>query len=460
MKIPPLFNHQIDSVEMFLKNSVALDGSDPGTGKTRSQIETFSIRRAKGYGALLVIAPKSLLDAAWADDFAKYAPHLKVAVAHAKNREDAFEENADVYITNTDAVRWLAKQKPAFFGRFSTIVVDESSAFKHHTSQRAKALEKIKKYFEFRYALSGTPNSNSITDIWNQVRFLDNGKRLGTSFYGFREAVCRPVQVGPQANMVKWEPRPGAELSIAGLIGDLTVRHKFEECVSIPPNFNSERKYRLSDKQIRAYRQMEKDAITQLNTGMVSAVNAASVVTKLLQIASGAVYDQDGQVHLVDTGRYELIADLVEARKNSLVFFNWTHQRDQLISEFESRGITFAVIDGNTTDKLRRDYVRLFQSGFYRVLLAHPASAAHGLTLTRATTTIWASPTYNLEHYLQGNRRIYRAGQTQRTETIVVTAEDTAESTVLEKLNGKQEVQFRTLDLLQEIFDETKNVKN
>lgn len=456
MTIPPLFKHQIESVEMFLKNPVALDGSDPGTGKTRSQIETFAIRRRKGYGAMLVVAPKSLLEAAWGDDIQKYAPHLTISVAHARNREDAFKANADVYITNTDAVRWLAKQKPAFFGRFSTLVVDESSAFKHHTSQRAKALEKIKKHFEFRYALSGTPNSNSITDIWNQIKFLDNGKRLGTSFYGFREAVCHPIQVGPQANMVKWEPRPGAELSIAGLVGDITVRHKFEECQSIPPNFQTEKHYRLSDKQLKAYQQMEKDAITQLKTGMVTAVNAASVVTKLLQIASGAVYDQDSKIHLVDTGRYELIADLVEARKNSLVFFNWSHQRDQLVAEFDARGITYAVIDGHTSDKDRRDFVRLFQSGFYRVLLAHPASAAHGLTLTRATTTIWSSPTYNLEHFLQGNRRIYRTGQTQRTETIVVTAEYTVESNVLAKLSGKQEIQFRTLDLLQEIFDESK----
>lgn len=457
MAIPPLFKHQIESVQKFLTLKGGFDGSDPGTGKTRVQIELFSIRRAKGFGAALVVAPKSLLDAAWADDIRKFAPHLRVAVAHARNREEAFKKEADVYVTNTDAVKWLVKQPPSFFKRFSTIVIDESSTFKHHTSQRSKALEKIKKHFEFRYALSGTPNSNNITDIWNQIRFLDGGRRLGSSFYGFREAVCKPVQVGPQANMVKWETREGAELSVAQLIGDITVRHKFEELNNdVPPNVQSEMMYRLANAQVRAYRQMEKDAIVQLKSGLVSAVNAASVMTKLLQIASGAVYDENGTYHLVDTGRYELIADLVEQRANTLVFFNWSHQRDELIRELSARDITFAVIDGGTSDKDRAEIVRDFQRGFYRVVLAHPASAAHGLTLTRATTTIWASPTYNLEHFLQGNRRIYRTGQTQRTETITVLAEDTIESKVVAKLLGKQDIQFRTLDLLQELFEENK----
>lgn len=452
MAIPPPFKHQTLSIQAFLGKFVGFDGSDPGTGKTRVQIDLFTIRRRMGEGSMLVIAPKSLLEAAWADDIAKFAPHLKVSVAHAKNREKAFNEPADVYITNTDAVKWLAKQKPQFFKPFSTIVIDESSAFKHHTSQRSKALEKIKKYFKFRYAMSGTPNSNAITDIWNQIKFLDDGKRLGNSFYHFRGSVCNPQQVGPQPNMVKWEPKSGSEEAIASLISDISVRHKFEDCVSIPENFQSERTYRLSNQQLKAYLQMEKDAIAQLQSGMVTAVNAASVMTKLLQISSGAVYDETGQYHMVDHGRYELIADLIQERQNSLVFFHWAHQREELKRELELRNVTYTVIDGTTSDHDRREAVRLFQAGFYRVLLAHPQSAAHGLTLTRATTTIWASPTYNLEHFLQGNRRIYRAGQTQRTETIVVIAEDTIENKVLEKLSGKQERQFKTLDLMQELF--------
>jgi len=84
--------------------------------------------------------------------------------------------------------------------------------------------------------------------------------------------------------------------------------------------------------------------------------------------------------------------------------------------------------------------------------LAHPQSAAHGLTLTKGTTTIWASPTYNLEHFLQGNRRIYRAGQTQKTETIVVLAPNTVEEGVFKKLQEKDVRQGSMLNLLNELF--------
>lgn len=375
---------------------------------------------------------------------------MRVAVASAAKREQAFSQNADVYVTNTDAVRWLVKQKPSFFKDFDVLIIDEITTFKHHTSKRSKALNKIKKHFLYRYGLTGTPTTVSVTDLWHPVQILDDGKRLGTSFYQFRAAVCTPVQVGPSAEMVRWDDKPGAEVAVAGLLGDFVVRHVFEECIDIPPNTITQIPYALSAKQQRVYNDMERDAVTMLANGQVlSAVNAATVMGKLLQIASGAAYSEAGIPALVDTGRYELAAELAEQRRHSIIFFQWTHQRDELIRELESRGLTFAVIDGSTPDKARKDIVSEYQKGFYRVLLAHPASAAHGLTLTRGTTTIWASPTSNLEHWLQGNRRIYRAGQTERTETIVLTARGTIEEKVLAKLEDKNTRQINLLELLQ-----------
>ena len=428
------------------------------TGKTRVQIELFAVRRKRGGGKALVIAPKSLLRSAWQDDFKKFAPEIKTVVCTADKRDQYFAQEADVYITNTDAVRWLAQQPAGFFKRFDTLIIDELSSFKHHTSQRSKAINKIKKHFKYRYGLTGTPNSNSITDIWHQIFILDDGQRLGKSFYQFRNAVCQPRQVGPQPNMLQWEDKPGAELAVGQLLADMVVRHKFEECVDIPANHTYSVPYHMSPKQMKAYQQMEKAAITQLANGsIVSAVNAAGVMAKLLQIASGASYT-DGlkgeDYALIDDGRYELVGDLVEQRDHSVVFFNWAHQRDLLIKEFEKRGITYAVIDGKTSDKARKEAVDHFQAGFYRALLAHPQSAAHGLTLTKGTATIWASPTYNLEHFLQGNRRIYRAGQTQKTETIVVLAPGTVEDKVFQKLQEKNVRQGNMLNLLKELFHE------
>lgn len=448
----PLFQHQIKSVKFFENVPQGLDLSDPGTGKTRVQIELFRARRRRGGLCMLVLAPKTLLETAWKDDFKRFAPDMTVSVAYASNRESAFGSPADVYVTNSDAVKYLAKQNTAFFKKFDTLVVDEISAFKHATSQRSRALKKIAKLFRYRYGLTGTPNSNTILDIWHPVGVIDGGQRLGTSFYHFRSSVCIPIQVGPQPNMLKWEDRPGSETAVASLISDITMRHKFEECLDIPPNHEYTQTHYLPKPQMRTYLEMEEDAITLLKDGkQISALNAAVVVSKLLQIASGAVYAADSTYSLIDTSRYELVADLIEARKHSLVFFNWTHQRDELKKILDQRGITYAVIDGSTPVRARHDHIDRFQNGLYRVVLAHPQSAAHGITLTRATSTIWCSPTYNLEHYLQGNRRIYRAGQTQKTETLMVLADGTIEGKVYARLKEKNINQAGLLNIVKEM---------
>lgn len=445
-KLLPPYKHQSEDVDFELKHEVVFDTSDPGTGKTRTRLMTYAKRRASGCKCALVIGPKSILKAAWANDVKKFTPWLTYSIAYAENRAEAFDAKVDIYITNHDAAKWLAKQTPKFFAKFDVLIVDESGAYKHHTSQRSKALNKIKKYFKYRICQNGTPNPNTITDVWNQVNILDDGKRLGASFYAFRAATQEPEQVGPRPNMVKWSDREGSDKAVGSLIDDITIRHIFEDCHDIPKNHNYVIPFELSPKLQIAYDAMEKDAILKLKTGEITAINAATVVTKLLQIASGAVYDSEAVHHLVDTSRYELIGDLCEARKFSVVFFLWKHQKEQLIKEFNSRKLTYTVIDGSTSRKAKDDAEAHFQAGFYRVLLTHPQSAAHGYTFTKGTSTIWPSPTYNLEHWLQGNRRIYRAGQTEKTETINVVAENTLEERVYHVLTQKN---VKLMDLLE-----------
>jgi SNF2 family DNA or RNA helicase len=437
--VPPLFEHQQRSLDILHAQPRIFDASDPGTGKTRVAIEAFAHRRARGGGKALVLAPKSLLRAAWEHDCRRFAPTLRTSVAFAEHRDVAFRRDADVYITNHDATTWLARQKQIFFQGFDTLIVDEVGAFKHHTSQRSKALNKIKKFFQYRLVMNGVVTPNSITDIWNQMNVLDDGARLGTSFFNFRAATCVPKQVGPQPNMIKWEDRPGAADAVAKMVADITIRHKFEDCIDIPPNHEYAVPYYLAPKQLKAYAEMETSALATLGpTAVVSAVNAAAVATKLLQIASGAVYEDPQTYHLIDTGRYEMVMDLVEERDYCVVFFLWRHQKEQLMAEAEKRGITYCLIDGTVSDRERSQAVDYFQRGLYKMILAHPASAAHGLTLTRGTSTIWASPTYNLEHYQQGLKRIHRAGQVLKTETIVIVAPDTIDERAWHVLQTKR----------------------
>lgn len=448
--------HQIKSIKHDADNPVVLDLSDAGTGKGFVRIVTYAERRSQGAGCMLVLAPRSLLRSVWFNDFKKFAPQLKVVVATASSREEAFSEEADVYVTNHDAVKWLVNKKPIFWKKFSELVVDESPAFKHHTSQRAKALVKISKHFSHRKMLTATPTSNGICDIWNQVFILDEGKRLGPSYFSFRNSVCEAQQVGRVAHAVRWTDKVGAEEAVYGLLNDIVVRHRRDECLDIPATHIYTIPYEMTAKQQKAYDDLEQhqllpliDQIGKAKQAQIVAINAAAVMTKLLQVSSGAVYDGSGEYAVIDLSRYEMIMDLVEARKHPIVFFLWQHQCDLLTKEAEKRGLNFAVIDGTVGDNERHAIVHSYQQGKYDVLFAHPQTAAHGLTLTRGTSTIWASPTYNLEWFIQGNSRQARIGQTEKTEVITVLAEGSRELEIYNQiLIPKGERMSNLLDLV------------
>lgn len=439
-QIPPLFKHQSQTKSRLKVSRVFFDQSEPGTGKTRVEIEDFAERRRAGGKPCLVTATRSTLESAWAEDFAKFAPDMKVVVAYAKNREKVFAQDADAYITNHDAVNWLAKQDKKFWKRFEggTLINDESVAFKHATSIRSKNLVRIAKNFEWKRNMSGLADANGVLDLWHQYFILDGGQRLGKSYFGFRSAVCVPEQTGPQPNMVKWVEREGIATAVAALVKDITIKHILTECVDMPDNTEYSRAVQLTAKHMKHYGQMQDDMVTEVKGKALSSVNKAVLRIKLLQIASGAVYNNDdAEYTCFDTERYEFVLDLVQECAHSVVFFQWKHQREELIKEAKARKVRFAVYDGSVSDKERAEITTDYQKGAYDVIFAHPKSAAHGLTWVRGTRTIWASPTDNLDWFVQGNRRVNRIGQKNKTETITVIAKNTYDEIAYERLTGK-----------------------
>ena len=445
---PKLWEHQAASVKFLKSSPRTYDTSDPGTGKTRVHLEAWAIRRRKKGGKMLVLAPKSVLKTAWGADIKKYIPEFSHAIAYATNRQKAFDEDVDIYITNLDAVKWLVKQKPSFFVGFDTLIIDEITFYKHRTSARSKAAKKITKYFKYRAGLTGTPNSLSVTDVWHQLMLLDEGHRLGNNFFHFRNQTQSPKQVGPAANMVKWNDKPGAIEAVASLLLDITIRNPFDECMDIPPNHMYPVIYDLPPKLMLQYNELQAEAVLELTQDDVTAVNAAVLRNKLLQLISGAIYTSEGVYEVLDPGRYELIADLVEQRKHSVVFFNWRHQKDQLHEMFTKRGIEHEIIDGTVSDHRREAIVEQYQAGFFQTLLLHPQTGAHGLTLTKGTATIWSSAIYQPDFLKQGLHRIYRGGQTLPTETILVEAANTVEQLVYNTLNEKNTRMLSLLELL------------
>ena len=238
------------------------------------------------------------------------------------------------------------------------------------------------------------------------------------------------------------------------MLKDITVRHALEDCIDLPDNLTRIVYTTLTKKVRDLYETLATQSCLYTQQGTINAVNAGARVKKLLQLVSGGIYDEEGKVTYFHQNRYDLIIDLIKARKHSLVAFNWKHERDALIKLAESQKISYEVIDGDVPPKKRVDIVQRFQAGQLQVLFAHPQSAGHGLTLTKATTCIWCSPTYNAEHFQQFNRRIHRAGQNKKTETILIAAKDTWETKVYDKLNGKLGRMENLLHILTKLYSQ------
>ena len=452
-----LFKHQSETVDFLTTHPRALILSDAGTGKTRAVLEAWA-RLNQEYddlGRLLVIAPLSILKPAWVNDCSHWTPHLSISVAYNDCRMEAFGQNTNIVCINHDGVKWLAENQHVL-GAFNGLCIDEFTAFKNPNSDRSNKLRELRHYFPIRWLMSGTPTPNSVTDIWFPGFVCDDGDRMGKAFSLFRNQVCDAEPIPGVAFGKKWVDKPNAQDMIGERLRDISLRHRLEDCIDMPERHEYHHYVELNDTTRRYYNDMLRESVLELDETDIEAVHAGARTQKLLQICSGAVYDEFGTPHVLDTSRYELVADMAEVRQHSLIAFMWQHQKDAIAKALKKRGLSYAIIDGNTAHNDRTQAVADFQAGKLRVILAHPQSAGHGLTLTQGRTIIWASPTYNVEHFAQFNARIYRAGQKQTTEFILVTASDTLEETVYQKLNDKSLRMTDLLHLLKQLYETRK----
>ena len=424
------FEHQKITTDFIKQNDRCLITSDPGTGKTRSVLDAIVDRKSR----TLVVAPLSILESSWVDDIRKFQPTITYGVAYAKNRAKIFNDKSlNVVITNHDAVKWVAKNY-SILSDFDTLVIDEFTAFKNKDSQRSKACQYIASAFNYRIAMSGTPNSNTILDIWHPTLLVDDGERLGNRFYSFRNAVCTSQHNGFG---VVWTDKETAQETVGAALSDINIRYELEDCLDMPEQSVHTMYVDLPDKIFQQYIALSNDNVLYTGKTTINAIHAGAKVKKLLQLCTGAIYDENGNSESIHTERYDLVMQLVQQRAHSLVAFNWRHEREHMQTLADKLKINHATIDGETPVGKRKDIVDRLQAGQLQVVFCHPQSAGHGLTMTKAKSIIWASPTYNAEHYQQFNRRIYRAGQTDKTEVIQIAARNTWETDVYNKLSTK-----------------------
>lgn len=446
----PLWKHQEQTRKYFATRERGLDFSDAGTGKTAAQIAIY-VDRPQPRGRWLIICPKTLMVPAWLRDLETFAPQLSVSIADAANREAALAMKTDVVIMNTDGTRFFdTPAKLRYLKDFDHITIDEISYFKNAQSVRTKKLLQMRKFFRRRYGMSATPNPISVMELFAPALFVDDGKALGTSYTRLRSICQTPTQVGPDPNMLEWSDKPGAAQGVADALAHMTIRHDFDEVMThVPKGHKHVIEFDLGKKARKAYDQMANELMLIHDEGKVNAVHAASLRNKLLQIASGAVYDGNGGYVVVDPGRYELIGEYMESIDHNVVFFNWKHQRDLLAEQFRKMKRTFAIIDGDVSQKDRDTIVDDYQAGKYNTILLHPRTGAHGLTLTKGTTTGFSSPIYEADLMIQGMARVRRGSQDKVTHSVFFQARNTVEGLVYDKLNGRADDMAEMLRLQQ-----------
>jgi SNF2 family DNA or RNA helicase len=415
---------------------------DMGMGKTVSTLTAVAdlLHDSFEVSKVLVIAPLRVAEDTWSRETEKWdhTQYLKVSKVLGKEskRIDALTATADIYVINRENVEWLVNH----YGRkwpFDMVVIDELSSFKSPKARRFRALKKVRPFIKRLVGLTGTPAPNTLLDLWPQIYLLDQGERLGKTITGYRDRYFQPGQ--RDGNIVySWKLKPEAEQAIHGKISDICISMTAKDWLDLPKRIDNVVKVPLSHKAKENYKQLERDLLLPLTDADVVANTAAVLSNKLLQMANGAVYDENKGVQEIHEAKLEALEDIMEAAngKPVLVFYTYQHDLARIQAKFKKA----KKLEGS-------EDIESWNKGEIEMLLAHPASAGHGLNLQAGGHIIvWFGLTWSLELYQQANARLDRQGQKNRVIVHHLVAEGTMDEKVMSALKHKAVGQDALLD--------------
>ena len=440
------YKHQKITSNMLVFNDRAYVLNDMGSGKSLSVLYAYDYLRSIEYAdKMLVVAPLSTLNSVWEREVFRWMPHLEVSVLHGtkKQRLRALNEPADIYIINHDGLGVIFEELKARKD-IDTYVVDELSAFKNAQTNRWKTLNKLIG-MKRTWGLTGRPIPQGPTDAYGQIKLLTPAS-VPKSFRMFQSKTM--VQV----SQFKWVPKRDAYDTVFKAMQP-AVRYALEDCTTLPPVTHSHIKVSLSAQQKQAYDELMKKLMWQYGQDEVTAANEGVKLSKLLQICSGFVYMTSKQkaIDFDNSERISALIDILNAtRRKAIVFLSFKHGVTKLHKELVNQGFAAEKIFGETPKKKRDDiYARFQHEDDIKVLVAHPATMAHGLTLTAANVVVWFSPAPSLEIYEQANARVRRPSQTSKQYIIHLYTEG-VESRVNKRLANNQKVQGTLLEMFEE----------
>lgn len=437
-----LHDYQETARDHLLANPGAGLFLDMGLGKTAITLSALTSEHLPA----LVVAPKRVARITWPKESAKWRPDLSIEVSSGSpgERAAALARRADITVISRDTMA------EAIGGDYRTLVLDELSAWKTPGTARSKAARALSKRAPHVWGLTGTPAPRSLDDLYHQVGLLDGGKRLGTSQERFRKRFYTPMLREPGSDLppggfittdrngtlIEWTPKPGSEAAITALVGDICLSMGAVEGM-VPPSVVNPIPLELPTEHRKHYRTLVRDLLVDIELlGIVSAANAAVVTNKLSQLTAGFLYDEDGTTLWLHDTKIEALEEVIEgAGSPVLVFYRYKAEAAAIRARFpEAKGIDdFGALE---------DWDR----GELPIMLAHPASAGHGLNLQDGGHTIcWTSLDWSLELWQQANARLARQGQKHPVVIHVLDVENSIDGVIRSRLDGKEITQSSLL---------------
>jgi SNF2 family DNA or RNA helicase len=416
--------------------------NEAGTGKTSSVIWAsdylMSIGQVK---RVLVICPLSIMYSAWQADIFKTAMHRTVGIAHGDNskRKKIISGEYEFVIINFDGVATV--QDEISKAGFDLIVIDEANAYKTVTTKRWRTLSKLLKPSTKLWMLTGTPASQSPLDAFGLARLI-NPTGVPRYFTSWRDKVMQ------QVTKFKYVPKPTAKTDVFEALQP-AIRYEKAQCLDLPPVVYQTREVPLTSQVLRYYRELKNQHLIEAAGEQISAVNAAAMLSKLLQISGGAMYTDNREVVEFDvTPRLSALMEVLDETEHKvIVFVPYRHTIELVSRHLSSQGVINEVINGDVSARDRADLINRFQTQTNpRVLVIQPQAASHGVTLTAADTVVFWSPVMSVETYLQCIARIDRFGQVN-SMTVVHLQGSEAERRVYSMLQGKVDSHESLVDL-------------
>ena len=434
------FPHQLEAVNYIQKNDSIALFDEQGLGKTKIILDSLcnNLKENKIDGAL-IICKKNLIHN-WQEEIETHS-HLKSIVLRGTSKEKGikFMGFSHFYLINYESVfSEIGRLKMFLRIKKYAIVLDESHAIKNPESKTTKTILELSDLAKKRIIVSGTPVANKPEDLWSQFFFLDKGKLLGNSYSKFKALYT--VDLRNTKNLISSRSFD----ALKTIIESNSIRRRKNDVLELPEKIFIDKHINLTGKQLEMYKQLRDELFIAIQNlqGEIIIDESGGILKKLLRLAQIAsnpklIDHSYSEIPAKFPILYALVEDIIMRNEKVIVWSCFVDNIRQLNKEFQKYGAQ--MLYGDIPIEKRNIIIKRFKTDSnFKVLIANPAAAKEGLTLTVANNAIYLDRNFNLVDYLQSQDRIHRISQTKECKITKILANDTIDEYIDEILRRKQ----------------------